>query len=429
MIAFRFRHLLLAAVVATCFAASITSAKQVVLTLKDGRKVNGELVSETPNGVVVKIANIATTFPRNMIARVDTKLTLTEQYEQQLARLAKDDIAGRYKLAQWLFEQGEPTATEWSNKEKDTADKLAVKQLDWLLKDDPRNMQAKMLRGMAIKRIQDRQISQTTAATATTPKPSTGTSSKRLAVPTKAMSKNDLLNAQQVNLLKIYEIDLGTKPKIVLPPASVKKLFDDQRYRADPALASFQGRNGEARFRNLPGHEQLAILFELRARDMYGDAVVRTEPQPLKEFRTKINPQYIVRYCGECHAYGKEDHPPVFFTRKPNSEEAAYTNFLLLSRMTGGARHMIDRQDAAESLLLQFGLPRTEAKFPHPEVKGMKQYFTGTKDRRYLDMVNWVKKLYFPAPNYPISYTLPTKKVPAAPRAKAPAKTAPAKVN
>lgn len=382
-------------------------AKQVVVTLKDGRQITGDLVSESPDAVTVSIADINTTFPRSAIATVEDKPTLDSLYKQKLERLTKDDVAGRYQLAQWLYTQGsDEQAVRWSLDERKKADQLAIEQLDWLLRDDPDNVQVRMLKGLTAKRIEDRRVSERpTSPDQTDNGGSTagdGTS-----------GDSTYLTAEQRNLLKIYEIDLSSKPKLVIPASTVEKIYADERLRSDAAMAPYQGRSGKARFRTLQGYEQLEILFQLRARSLYDEVQVRSEPTPLREFRTKVNPTYVVGHCGRCHAVGK-DAAPQFFTRKANGEEAAYTNFLILSRMTGGIRDMIDRQTPDDSLLFQYGLPREEATFPHPEVPNFRHYFSGKQDKRYQEMTEWVKTLYRPTPRYPIEYTAPGTKAPAA---------------
>jgi hypothetical protein len=270
-----------------------------------------------------------------------------------------------------------PCGGRWMNARRPT--NWRSPQLDWLLRDDPDNVQVRMLKGLTAKRIEDRQASerQPPADQAGNDTTTNGSSAKAT-----------YLTDEQRNLLKIYEIDLSSKPKLIVPGATVEKIYADERLRSDAAMAPYQGRTGKARFRTLPGYQQLEILFQLRARSLYEEVQVRSEPAPLREFRTRINPTYVVGHCGRCHAVGKEASPQ-FFTRKANGEEAAYTNFLILSRMTGGIRDMIDRQTPEDSLLMQYGLPREEATFPHPEVPNFRHYFSGTEDRRYQEMTAW----------------------------------------
>ncbi len=396
------RLCLVTIIVFSCAAASAL-AREVILTLKDGRRITGELVSQSPDNVVIKIANISTTFDRTMVAKIEEKLTITEQYQQRLERLAKDDLAGRYQLAQWLYEQGDVRNADLSAEQRAKADELAIKQLNWLLQDDSDHVQAKMLRGLVAQRIEQRRRAAETAPERDDP-PRRADETDRDAAPAE---RPKYLTEEQRNLLKIYEINLRDRPTVVVRPDTVDKIYDNPTYRADQAMADYQGVTGKAKFRNLPGYEQLRILFDLRARELYEEVVIRTEPQALKEFRTRINPTYVARYCGECHGPDRAEHPPIVFNRKANSEQVAYTNFLILSRMRGGKRDLIDRQNPEESRLLQFGLPRDEAAYPHPDVRKFRQYFTGPEDRRYVEMVEWIRSLYFPAPQYPIDYTPP----------------------
>jgi hypothetical protein len=74
---------------------------------------------------------------------------------------------------------------------------------------------------------------------------------------------------------------------------------------------------------------------------------------------------------------------------------------------------MIDRAHPEDSLLLQYGLPRNEAKVPHPDVQGFRPAFRrGRDDTKYQAIARWIgSSLLIDAPltpDYGIQYDPPT---------------------
>ena len=126
--------------------------------------------------------------------------------------------------------------------------------------------------------------------------------------------------------------------------------------------------------------------------------------EPLKEFRVKWNQALVVRNLMQHFSEELDGVVYLVGADRPTSEENAYTNFLMLHRASLNGRKFIDRAQPRDSLLLQWALPRDIAKYPAPEVRGWRPYFTGLNDRRVRDFENWVRSLYSPAPIYPIDF-------------------------
>ncbi|MDH3584859.1 MAG: hypothetical protein OER86_11665, partial [Phycisphaerae bacterium] len=216
-----------------------------------------------------------------------------------------------------------------------------------------------------------------------------------------------LLTREQVNLIKVYEIDLGARPRVVVPDDVIKEVLTG--YRDDPLLKPYIGQRGRAKLKTLRPHEQLQLLFDLKARSLYGKVLVRDEPLNMRNFRTRYHPNYIVRYCGSCHTDGKAAGLDLV-TKRPTLEATAYTNLLILRRTPGEPVPVIFKSDPERSLLLQYGLPQREATTPHPVVRGKmvwRSKFRGRRDPLYLDMVNWIRSLYGESEDYPIEFTVP----------------------
>lgn len=384
-------------------SATVVQAKTVVLWL-DGRTdpLTGELISETPNQVVLRIAGIKTTVDRNRIQRIEYELSLPEQYEQRRAALDDEDYEARYDLARWLF-----------GKEQPVADRLAQRELRSLVEDNPDMRQAQLLLQLVNQRIEDRREREAAEEAAKaereaeTDAPAEGEGAGR---PPRdgadEPGQPKYLTKAQRNLLKVMEINLEREPRVVVPRKTTNQFLET--YRDSLALDDFEGRRGRARFKRMAGHEQLAVMFEAKAREFYDEVIVTTEPEPLQEFRQKWSRGLVAGHCGSCH--NPRDNAPglTLFTDEPASEKVAYTNFLILHRTQVGGRPMINRDatQRARSLLVQYALPRDDADMPHPEVEKFQPFLRGKQDPRYEQLINWIGKLY-PSATYAIEYRLP----------------------
>ena len=367
--------------------AVAASAREVEITLANGRTVSGEFVSQASDSVTIRIADIETTYPRSQIRSMEVKRSLQAEYEQRKAELEADDHVGQYKLARWLYNRG--TAAGY---------RLALKELNGLLESKPDHTQARLLRDVVRDKLEQeeaenrsagqmRKDSEGEAAAADDPEPGI-----------------ELLSEAQIRLIKVFEVSLGDRPRVQLPQELITRLY--REYGNDPVMQPYRGRQGMGRFRRLRGFEQLGILFDLKARELYDEVRVRDEPGVLNTFRTRIHTNYVVRYCGRCHGRGRSKGLYVV-TRGASSEKVAYTNYMLLRQTVAEQKPLIYRPMPAESPLLQYGLPRRDAETPHPAVTGYRPYFQSAEDPRYRQMVNWVGRLWGETEDYPIEFRPP----------------------
>ncbi len=214
-----------------------------------------------------------------------------------------------------------------------------------------------------------------------------------------------ILTHEEVNLMRVYEIDFSRPPRIAIGHETIRKMIET--HSANPAIpASRDARN--ALFRADP-LEILRLMFKLRARELYGEAQVITEPHSLNLFR-RVHDGWITRNCatGACH--GGDDAGRLYLHRSRNpSDRVRYTNLLILERLEIDPEHqLIDYQDPEQSLLVQYGLPRDVARVPHPEVRGWRPAFSRGNDRMKQETIRWIKSMMQPRPDYSIDYEPPT---------------------
>ena len=86
------------------------------------------------------------------------------------------------------------------------------------------------------------------------------------------------------------------------------------------------------------------------------------------------------------------------------TDRVRYTNLLILDRFrTKEGVPLLDWEQPEQSLLVQYGLPRSETTTPHPAVKGWKPLFTGRQRSMKDGAALWMNSMMqSPRPEYPI---------------------------
>lgn len=404
-------------IAATCLLLlAITSsvmAVEVELTLDNGKVIRGQLVSQNDKTVILKVVGIETRYERSTIKNYEEILSANQEYEQRRAKLKVDDLEGRYKLASWLYQEKK-------------AYNLAEKELVSLQKDFPQDQRVPLL----LKIVRNKRTLQTddTTRPTTSTKPVVVTQPKVTPVtPTKPEKATDpgftsplvtpgteLLSEEQMDLLKIYEVNLNNRPRIIFKRNDLED-FITANVGKDPAVPNT--RQERDNFLNrLEGYQQLALIFKVKARDFYDKARVLGDPEVFKEFKV-IHRTYVMNRCATSDCHGGDKARGLFlFNRRPGAtaDQIVYTNFYILNSYTsskGGQQYdMIDRTNPDRSLLLQFGLVPEDTVFPHPPVRGMQAAFLrGREDKQYEMISNWIKSLFNnPSPgNYGVDYRVP----------------------
>lgn len=370
-------------VVSMLAVSSHALAREAVVTTVDGRQLSGEMLSQDEVTVTLMISGIKTPIPRRSIESIELKPEPREQYRQMRAELENDDLDGRYRLAYTMYEK------KWFD--------LSMAELNALEREFPDSDKVRTLKAVVQSRI-DRENE---VADRRTSAPAEASGQDDVNVVTETPGNEQLLTQEQINLIRVYEADLEAEPKVTVPPETIEKLF--QTYASDDRLVKDQ-----RAFRRLPGHEQLNVLFDLQARELYGDVVIRQDSPAIKAFRSQLHQRYALNYCATTGCHGGKSPGGLFLFRiQPNSDETVYTNFYILNQMQKTQGAMIDRDQPRRSLLLQYGLKRDAAATPHPEVPGWRPQFINEQDRRFEAYVDVIDQLWKPAPEYGISYRPP----------------------
>ena len=373
-------------VTAVCFAV-VTSliawpclADVAVVVTKSGNTLEGEVIGETPEQITLRIAGIDTPIKREDISELTIKPSVEDEYKERRAKIADDDLDERYALAYWLFENN--------------AYDLALQELRPLERIAPESERIPRL--IALIESKQRLEAREAAAGVNPSATPSGTPTT-----TGGAGRPALLNDEQISMIRLWELPpdlMESKPSVRVPNDTLDKLFRD--YASKTGVP--KGRTEQRLFRGKKGYEQLQLIFDLQARDLYNDVVVLEDPAALIEYRRNINPNYVARYFRQ--NFGSGQIPGLtLLGNRPNEIDEAYTNFYLLSTATQNGLPLIDRSAPDQSLLLQWGLPREFATHPAPETEGWRPFFSGLEDPTYRRYIDWIDSLY-DQPEYNIRY-------------------------
>jgi hypothetical protein len=159
------------------------------------------------------------------------------------------------------------------------------------------------------------------------------------------------------------------------------------------------------------------MLFALKARDLYGDIKVLSEPKSLDLFRQRVHNAWMITNCATSRCHGGPDAGRFFLHNNDWKDPIVRTtNMLIVTRTTLDTLPVIDFEKPTDSLLFQYALPKTEARRPHPDVKGWEPVFTKSRGELKGDFVDWVRSMRVPRGEYPsIEFEPPGLKRPATP--------------
>ncbi|MDF1810161.1 MAG: hypothetical protein P1U42_10750 [Phycisphaerales bacterium] len=377
-----------------------TGIQECVITLLSGRKVTGELIRQNSLIVVVDIDGIETTFQRDRVAKVTLLPPVEERYKEMRSAIPDDDIESRLTLIEWLRAR--------------QAYALAVKELRSVLDIDPNNPRAKLLYtwlteydklGTKNKKTKNKDDSTKIESPAST-EPSKSNSDPELNLPSRRPTRPQItpLTPEQINLMRIYEIDLRNPPKLRIDDETLKELI---RRQPDEFSANQDERN---KIFSLPEIEKLRIIFSLKARDLYSQIQVLEDPTSIKDFKQNVYSDrgWLINACAStrCHG-GAEAGRFKLINHRPNSVEALYTNFYIIDNftMSDGAR-LINYEDPERSPLLQMGMIEQNSLRPHPEIpanrpgRGFRPIFRSTREIKYKNAMEWIRSMYQPRPDY-----------------------------
>lgn len=243
-------------------------------------------------------------------------------------------------------------------------------------------------------------------------------------VPTTAATtksaKTELLNAEQIYRIRVAELgdspeeiraaDIrGSIPRITLEEFWVSVVVKEAR----GTELSQNVRDAFMTPNNFP--QQVWRIKKSGETKYYGQIKLDTDPPVIKEFKQKLQP-FVLQNCATSGCHGGNTVTVngfhLYGAMGKVSDVQTYTNFYIMTNYSKGEAFMLDRQQPARSLCIQYGLAK-EANFVHPssEKFAIKNRISGPEDQRFKDMFAVVRSLKLLQPSYGFTFPLPKKTV------------------
>ena len=363
-----------------------------IVELRDGDVLRGMIIRDDYDEVVIEIEGVWAKLPRASVVMAKFDLTLEEKHQRFKSMIDPSQHLRRFELANWLFEE--------------EAYELAKEELQSLIDDSQMPEAISLLKFVDAQMILNRKKAETEAAENRAAEENAGSRGDKSTgtVDLKDMLPSEYISSQDVNLVRVYEINFDQPPKVFLSPESIRAILENY---GDSKLIPSDSVGRTRLFRADP-IEIVQLLFDLKARDLYSSIEVQTEPYALNLFRQRVHDAWLIPNCATSRCHGGLDGGRFFLHRRnAKNERVRTTNFLILDRWNLGERPLINYDEPAESLIIQYGLPRNEARYPHPDVKGWRPAFNRANQRLLKDAVKWIEAMYKPRPRYPVSYNPP----------------------
>ncbi|MSR34529.1 MAG: hypothetical protein EXS12_07020 [Phycisphaerales bacterium] len=358
----------------------------VIIQFRDGRRVEAELIRDDFHQSQVRIHNIEVTLMRENFWALELAPSFEDLLAQLRAQIQPTNWAQRVQLARWMMQQNQPLA--------------AKEELTEILRSyDAQEAHDLLSRAENLIRTQTNEAARN-ANKKTPPAGSTKPPMDQPGLPTLRLSPSD------VNILKVFEVDCQRPPRMQATPGLAKKII--AHYATSDALPA----DPEARkaMDNWSADQLLKLLFTLKARDLYQEIQVETEPIALELFHRRVHNNWLIPNCSTSHCHGGVNARNFFmFATDYRNERTRYTNLLILLRSPKipGKPPLIDFENPEQSLLIQCARPRVDAKFPHPDVSGWKPIFIPGRESLLNDALLWIRSMHQPHAEYPIDYNPP----------------------
>ena len=379
-----------------------------LVQLRDGTIVRGEILKDSLEEVEFQVDSVRGRVPREKVYRVMLELEFETRYARIKAAIAPEEHGRRLGMARWLADQ-------------DRLD-LAITELEALLRDGDveearemlREINARVKLELSVKESKEnsqKKAAAKAADAAAAEQEKTADAGSNSAKPsprgaptTREMLPKDLLSNDDVNLVRVYEIDFKDPPRLTVSPEGVRQLI--LRYGSSALVpATTQERNA---LYSKSSVEIARLMFDLKARDLYNYIEVEEDPTSVAKFRTRVHNSWLISNCATSRCHGGVDAGRFFlYTGNAKDQRIRYTNLLTLLNFKVDGKPVVNFEDPPNSLLIQYAMTRSSARYPHPDVKGWRPVLSTTTPQLLQDTLDWIRSMYQPRPEYPVKYVAP----------------------
>ena len=351
-------------------------SRGVVIT-RTNQRHRGTIVRDGFDAVDMRILDVPLTLKRADISHVLLEPSLDEQYLQRRLAIDPEDVASHLALCNWLIQERQ---YEYARAElEQIRDRHA----------DPESIKAMRFVEAQLQLHRNSQEQ-------TTDDPSDVETVARSAAPVPRTITDD-----EVNLIRVYEIDLQDPPHLRVPRTAVQELIES--YGSSSLVPDTEAE--QASLYQADSIDIVRLLFRLRARELYPMVEVIGEPTALRLFRERVHDTWLMNNCSTSRCHGGSNSGRLRLLQSgASTDRVRYTNLLILDRFrTDDGAPLLDWEKPDQSLLVQYGLPRSETTTPHPAVKGWRPLFTGRQRAMKDSVALWMNSMMqSPRPQYPI---------------------------
>ncbi|MGB2822674.1 MAG: hypothetical protein WBF17_16950 [Phycisphaerae bacterium] len=357
---------------ATCLA------EQRRIKLKNGRVFVGDVIERTDEGIKVKGRIAVVFYKHDQIESIEPVSDPKLDFVQRLAGIDKTSAEAHVKLGQWAMER--------------KLYKEAVACFKGALAVEKGHERASLLLRQAQARLK-----KSTGAAGTGDTDNGDDDTGIGAVP---FEPKLLVKREDVYRIRLEELRKDERVSVRFRNDVIERFI-----RQMGGTGDFREEGFARKFRRLPTARQAMYILAKADRDdkLKDDIVIRTDPAFMREFRATIWPT-VAGSCGSinCHGSAKGKGKLKLFNVAGRNVNVDYTNFLILDSFhKKGGMFMIRRDNWEKSLLLQYGLPESQAEYRHPVEK--KPVFPSRESLAYRQTLEWIKKLKSPLhPDYRI---------------------------
>lgn len=369
-----------------------------IVFLLDGETREGVIIEDAFEHVLMEIppgSGIRAKLKRDLVSHVVLQPSFEQRYQEYKAALQPGMYDAHLALCKWLFEQRRYELAEQELRELlDKTEMADARKLLTIVEAQLALSQPRPKSDESEHEGDENESADGESDTTEEPeKDSSNTSGSRT------------LTRAEVNLIRVFEIDFDHPPKVTITPETIKALIDNYgTHKQIPA--SQTGRNAMYRAAANQPLDIVRLMFDLRARDLYDQIRVNTEPHSMNLFRQRVHDTWLMNNCATSRCHGGPEAGRFFLHRKNYKDERVrYTNFLILERLKIDPEWQLINYDKPEdSLILQYALPRNESRKPHPHVPGWTAAINASSKRLHQDAIDWIKSMMSPRPEYPVQF-------------------------
>ena len=359
--------------------ALLCLGEKKVVTLRDGRKITGEVI-RTDQGVQVQTAYGPLDFAVKDIVSIESVTSPQQEYKDRLAKIDPKDAESHYELAEWAVSQD---LLEIAKAELLEALKLKPRtdKYSWLLKD----VEARLAKAAGAKAPDVKA-------------PGAGDT------PAPAAKADLLLGEDDIYRVRLVELRADDQVSIEFRNKMVDRFGDQMRGKGDFRRMGFW----EEFLAFTPVQKAVYILRHVDPDNtpIKDDILVKSDPKFIVDFRTRVWP-VVSQSCASasCHGGGEKPRGGLRFVSGTGTR-VDYTNFMILAGWFSGGKRVVNRDLVDRSLLLQYALPAEQAKIRHPV--DIPTIVESRRAPQYQMLAEWIDLLAGPPqPDYRLKWTPP----------------------